>query len=86
MRLARTFRTRLIPNRAAISTIPSTKRFIDAAARLLKANGILAIEHTEDQGDAISAILQEDFLDIKLHKDLTGRPRWTSATRKNHGI
>lgn len=62
------------------------KRFIDAAARLLKANGILAIEHTEDQGDAISAILQEDFLDIKLHKDLTGRPRWTSATRKNHGI
>ena len=58
------------------------KRFIDAAARLLKSGGILAIEHTEDQGAAIDALLSRDFIDIAVHQDLTGRPRWSSAVRK----
>ena len=58
------------------------KRFIDAAARLLKRGGVLAIEHTEDQGAAIDALLSRDFIDIALHQDLTGRPRWSSAVRK----
>ena len=59
------------------------KRFIDAAARLLKAGGLLAIEHTETQGDAIAKLLSKDFVEISLHQDLTGRPRWSSAIRKN---
>jgi release factor glutamine methyltransferase len=42
----------------------------------------LAIEHTEEQGGAIDALLSRDFIDIALHQDLTGRPRWTSAVRK----
>jgi len=58
------------------------KRFIDAAARLLKSGGVLAIEHTEEQGSAIDALLSRDFIDIALHQDLTGRPRWSSAVRK----
>jgi release factor glutamine methyltransferase len=58
------------------------KHFIDAAARLLKSGGVLAIEHTEEQGAAIDALLSREFVDIALHQDLTGRPRWTSAVRK----
>jgi release factor glutamine methyltransferase len=60
------------------------KRFIDAAARLLKAGGLLAIEHTETQGEAIAKLLGSDFNQIALHQDLTGRPRWTSAIRGNN--
>jgi release factor glutamine methyltransferase len=58
------------------------KRFIDAAARLLKSGGVLAIEHTEEQGAAIDALLSRDFIDIAVHQDLTGRSRWSSAVRK----
>lgn len=56
--------------------------FINAAARLLKSGGVLAIEHTEEQGAAIDAVLSREFNEIVLHQDLTGRPRWTSAARK----
>lgn len=59
------------------------KRFIAAAARLLKAGGLLAIEHTETQGESIANLLSTDFAQISLHLDLTGRPRWTSAIRGN---
>ena len=59
------------------------ERFIDAAARLLKTGGLLAIEHTEIQGAAIAKLLNTDFNQIALHQDLTGRPRWTSAIRGN---
>ena len=59
------------------------RRFIDAAARLLKAGGLLAIEHTETQGDSIAKLLSTDFTQISLHLDLTGRPRWSSAIRSN---
>ena len=58
------------------------KIFIAAAARLLKAAGVLVIEHTEEQGKAIADELIVDFEDIALHNDLVGRPRWTSAVRK----
>ena len=58
------------------------KQFIEAAARLLKSGGVLAIEHTELQGQAISGLLEEMFKDIELHYDLNDRPRWTSAIRR----
>ena len=58
------------------------KNFIDAAARLLKSGGVLAIEHTELQGRAIAGLLETMFIDIELHYDLNDRPRWTSAIRK----
>lgn len=56
--------------------------FITAAARLLKSGGLLAIEHGEEQGKKIEEALSADFEDIRLHNDLSGRPRWTSAVRK----
>jgi release factor glutamine methyltransferase len=56
--------------------------FIAASARLLKPGGFLAIEHHEEQGDEIAAVLNIDFDDILLHKDLTGRPRFTTAVRR----
>jgi release factor glutamine methyltransferase len=56
-------------------------RFIDTAARLLKTGGFFALEHTEDQGPAIASLLEENFADIVLHRDLTQRPRFTTAIR-----
>ena len=59
------------------------REFISAASRLLKPGGLLAIEHNEVQGTLIADELAQDFDEIRLHKDLVGRPRWTSAIRKN---
>jgi release factor glutamine methyltransferase len=56
-------------------------RFIDTATRLLKPGGFFAIEHTEDQGDAIAALLAKNFLNIITHRDLNKRPRYTTAIR-----
>ena len=57
-------------------------RFIDTAARLLKSGGFFALEHTEDQGPAIASLLEENFADIVLHRDLTQRPRFTTSIRR----
>jgi len=59
------------------------REFISAASRLLKPGGLLAIEHNEVQGTLIAHELARDFDEIWLHEDLVGRPRWTSAIRKN---
>ncbi len=59
------------------------REFISAAARLLKPGGLLAIEHNEVQATLIANELARDFDEIRLHEDLVGRPRWTSAIRKN---
>ncbi len=56
--------------------------FIAASARLLKPGGFLAIEHHEEQGAEIAAVLNLDFQDILLHQDLTGRSRFTTAVRR----
>lgn len=59
--------------------IPS--RFIATATRLLKPGGFFAIEHTEDQADAVTSLLTKNFLNIITHHDLTARPRYTTAIR-----
>jgi release factor glutamine methyltransferase len=56
--------------------------FMSAASRLLKSGGFLAIEHHEFQGSQIADVLNDDFIDILLHQDLTGRPRFTTAVRR----
>lgn len=61
-------------------TIP--RRFINAAARLLKSGGFLAIEHHESQSIDIAAAMLADFGDIECHNDLVGRPRFTTGTRR----
>ena len=59
------------------------RAFIAASSRLLKSGGLLAIEHNELQGSLIADELTKDFQEIQLHQDLVGRPRWTSAIRKD---
>jgi release factor glutamine methyltransferase len=59
------------------------RKFIAASSRLLKSGGLLALEHNELQGTLIAAELAKDFQAIRLHQDLVGRPRWTSAIRKD---
>ncbi len=57
-------------------------KFIEAAARLLKSGGFCAIEHHESQGDLIKAELEPHFESVATHNDLTGRPRFTTGTRR----
>lgn len=58
------------------------RQFIAAASRLLKDDGILVMEHGEEQALAIEMALTNDFTDIRVHEDLNDRPRWTSAQRR----
>ncbi len=58
------------------------KRFINAAARILKGGGLLAIEHHESQAVEIAAAMASTFTDIELHLDLVGRPRFTTGVRR----
>lgn len=57
-------------------------RFIEAAARLLKSGGFFAIEHHESQLDQIAVAMAEYFDAIENHKDLVGRPRFTTGVRR----
>jgi release factor glutamine methyltransferase len=66
-----------------VDGMDAPREFIFASARLLKAGGLLAIEHNESQGNLIAQELSQEFEEILLHNDLSGRPRWTSAIRKN---
>jgi release factor glutamine methyltransferase len=56
--------------------------FINAAARLLKPQGVLVIEHGEDQAQEIAKLLDVDFSEVASHDDLVGQPRWSSAVRR----
>ncbi len=58
------------------------KLFIEAAARLLKPDGILIMEHHENQSELIKETLKEEFRLPQTHADLTGRDRFTSARRR----
>jgi len=58
------------------------RRFILAASRLLKSGGFLAIEHHESHSEAITQAMDSEFVEIKLHKDLAGRPRFTTGVRR----
>ena len=58
------------------------EQFIRAAGRLLKNGGLLAMEHHQSQGIAISHLLASEFGEIATINDLNGRPRFTTA-RKN---
>ena len=58
------------------------RRFINAAARLLKSGGFLAIEHHEGQQVEIAAAMVHAFDEIQIHNDLVGRPRFTTGVRR----
>lgn len=56
--------------------------FIDCAIRSLHSAGYLAVEHHESHGEQIALLLKRDCLDVTLHYDLNGRPRWSSGVRR----
>jgi release factor glutamine methyltransferase len=53
------------------------------AARLLRPGGALGIEHADQQGSALPALVRAHggFTDVADHADLAGRPRYTTARR-----
>ena len=53
------------------------------AARLLRPGGWLGIEHADQQGSALPALVRAHgaFTEVEDHPDLAGRPRFTTARR-----
>ncbi|WP_091212713.1 peptide chain release factor N(5)-glutamine methyltransferase [Geodermatophilus siccatus] len=53
------------------------------AARLLRPGGGLGIEHADQQGGALPALVRASggWTDVEDHPDLAGRPRYTTAHR-----
>jgi release factor glutamine methyltransferase len=58
------------------------------AARLLRPGGWLGIEHADQQGGSLPAVVRASgaFTDVQDHEDLAGRPRFTTARRGRDGI
>ena len=56
------------------------------AARLLRPGGALGIEHADQQGTALPALVRAHggWDDVADHPDLAGRPRFTTAQRAGH--
>ncbi|WP_432835778.1 peptide chain release factor N(5)-glutamine methyltransferase [Dactylosporangium sp. CA-092794] len=63
-----------------LALMPAVAR---TAARLLRPGGLLAIEHDDTQGESLPALLRTTarFEAIEDHRDLAGRPRFTTARR-----
>jgi release factor glutamine methyltransferase len=55
------------------------------AARLLRPGGLLGVEHADQQGGALPAVVRRHggFTDVADHSDLAGRPRYTTARRRS---
>jgi release factor glutamine methyltransferase len=53
------------------------------AAGLLRPGGALVVEHSDRQGESAPAVLHDagGWADVQDHADLTGRPRYVTATR-----
>jgi release factor glutamine methyltransferase len=60
---------------------------LTVAARLLHPGGWLGIEHADQQGGAVPAVVRAHggFTDVADHADLAGRPRFTTARRADVG-
>ncbi|MCW2574535.1 MAG: prmC [Modestobacter sp.] len=56
------------------------------AARLLRPGGWLGIEHADQQGSALPALVRGagGWTDVADNPDLAGRPRYTTAQRAGH--
>lgn len=63
------------------------RRLLDTAAMALIDGGLLVIEHADVQGEGESGVpalvrAHGAFADVTDHEDLTGRPRYTTAQRR----
>jgi release factor glutamine methyltransferase len=58
------------------------RRVIDRAEVLLRSGGRVVIEHSERQHESVPSLLSAaGFIEVVDHHDLTGRSRFTTATR-----
>jgi release factor glutamine methyltransferase len=57
------------------------------AARLLRPGGYVAVEHDDDTAALTVALFEESgaFTDVTSRRDLAGRPRFVTGTRKGSG-
>ncbi|MFD4209634.1 peptide chain release factor N(5)-glutamine methyltransferase [Micromonospora tulbaghiae] len=60
---------------------------VDRAAALLRPGGAIGIEHDDTHASAVPALLRGDgrYDRVAEHRDLAGRPRWASASRRADG-
>jgi release factor glutamine methyltransferase len=58
---------------------------LGTAARLLRPGGHLGIEHADQQGEALPALVRAHggWVEVEDHPDLAGRPRFTTAQRSH---
>jgi release factor glutamine methyltransferase len=66
----------------AVDGMQIPKLFIAAAERLLKPGGYFIMEHHEKQGELVRQAMAVEFSSVQTHADLTGRDRFTSATKR----
>lgn len=58
------------------------RRVVETASRLLRPGGLLAVEHADDQGAVVPALLTAvGFVDVEDHRDLAGRDRFATGRR-----
>ena len=60
---------------------------VPLAARLLRPGGCVAVEHDDDTAASTVALFENSgaFDDVTSRRDLAGRPRFVTATRKGSG-
>ena len=63
--------------------LDAVRVLVKVAARLLKPAGLLCFEHADVQGESAPAVVAAHggFTAVRDHRDLTGRPRFTTAVR-----
>lgn len=63
-----------------LSVLPAV---VTTARRLLRPGAVLSVEHGDQQGTAITALLSGDdgWCQVVDHRDLAGRPRYVTAER-----
>lgn len=56
------------------------------AARLLRCDGVVAVEHADVQGESAPGVFVAtgDWHSVRDHRDLAGRPRFVTATRRRY--
>jgi release factor glutamine methyltransferase len=59
-----------------------TVRVVERVAhRLLRPDGVVGCEHADVQGESVPRIFGPRWTDVRDHRDLAGRPRFTTARR-----
>ena len=59
------------------------ERIIARAAKLLRADGLMVMEHDITQGERLAAFARTcGFVDVTLHNDYTGRPRYLTEEKQ----